>query len=75
MKRKFILLSMLAVIVSGCESGFSGLIFPKTQPMSPEAREQLRKDLEYQQFQQNIQRQNNKQMNEMLKNTAPKTKR
>ena len=75
MKRKFILLSLSAVIISGCEGGFSGLIFPKTQPLSPEAREQLRKDLQYQQFQQNIQKQNNKNMKEMLKNTSPKTKR
>ncbi len=47
----------------------------KSSPMSPESQEHLRRELEQQQQQRNIQNQSNRQMNNMLKNTAPKMKR
>lgn len=57
---------------------FLELLFPAfyhTSPIDPESQKYSTRELERQQLQRNTQNQSNKQMNENLKNSAPKTRR
>jgi hypothetical protein len=58
--------------------GFMELLFPAfyhPSPMSPQSQEYMRRELDQQRLQQNIQNQNNSQMNQLLRDTTPKIRR
>ena len=71
-------LSHLSEIENGLNlkrNRFMVLFFPDTPPLSPESLERMRRQQDKQRLQRDTQNQNNRQMNNMLKNTTPKLRR